>query len=234
MKVLAEDVPSLEISLAAVFLGTQVFFAWVGFYICWSFGTWFLDGDLWCLGGLGVGHLGLIWLLTPHWWHMGVLGASHFFFYWTYQCGQFGLMCPSMPQWWHVGGFLLIGSLIRGWGLKATSPSITAFPLSILGGGDSGITGLTEMVLEVDGVSEIEVGTYPSPVLSVGHFWMESMWVSFSSETLSSCNCVSSSLSSKSLFFMRIEVFLVLRLFSSSTYCLYFSLSFRNSTYWSW
>jgi len=48
--------------------------------------------------------------------------------------------------------------------LKGTSPSITAFPLSILGGGDSGITGLTKMVLEVDRVSEIEVGTYPSPV----------------------------------------------------------------------
>jgi len=64
-------------------------------------------------------------------------------------------MCPKLPQLWHV--------------FKGTSSSIVAFPLSILGGGDSRITGLTKMVLEVDGVSEIEVGTYPSLVLSVGH-----------------------------------------------------------------
>jgi hypothetical protein len=36
--------------------------------------------------------------------------------------------------------------------LTGTSPSITAFPLSTLGGGDSGITGFTKMVLEVEGV----------------------------------------------------------------------------------
>jgi hypothetical protein len=51
--------------------------------------------------------------------------------------------------------------------------------------------------------------------------------VSFSYETLSSCNYVSSSLSSKSLIFMSIKVFSVLRLFSSSTCCLYFSLGFK-------
>jgi len=232
MKVLAKDVPSLEIFLAAVFLGTQVFFTWVGFCSCWSSETWFLGGDLWCLGGLGGGHLGLTWLLTPHWWHMGVLGACHFFFLWTCRCGQLGLMCPGSSQWWHVRGFLLIGSLAGGWGMKGTSASIIAFPLSTFGGGVSGITGFTKMVLEVEGVSE--VGTYPTPVSSVGYFWMESMWVSFSFETLSSCNCVSNSLSSNSLIFMSIKVFSVLRLFSYSTCCLYFSLSFRNSTYWSW
>jgi len=51
-----------------------------------------------------------------------------------------------------------------------TSPSITAFPLSILGGGYSEITSFTEMVLEVERVSEMEGGTYPRLVLSVGHF----------------------------------------------------------------
>jgi hypothetical protein len=51
-----------------------------------------------------------------------------------------------------------------------TSPSITAFPLSTLRGGDLGITGFTKMVLEVEGVSEMEGGTYPSLVLLVGHF----------------------------------------------------------------
>jgi hypothetical protein len=34
-----------------------------------------------------------------------------------------------------------------------TSPSITAFPLSTLESGDSGITGFTKMILEVEGVS---------------------------------------------------------------------------------
>jgi hypothetical protein len=51
--------------------------------------------------------------------------------------------------------------------------------------------------------------------------------VSLLSETLSSCNCVYSSLSSKSLIFISIEIFSVLRLFSSNICCLYFSLSFR-------
>jgi hypothetical protein len=51
-----------------------------------------------------------------------------------------------------------------------TSPSITAFPLSTIGGGDSGITSFTKMVLEVGGVLEMEGGPYTSPVLLVGHF----------------------------------------------------------------
>jgi hypothetical protein len=51
-----------------------------------------------------------------------------------------------------------------------TSPSITVFPLFTLEGGDSGIAGFTKIVWEVEGISEVEGGTYPSPVLSVGHF----------------------------------------------------------------
>jgi hypothetical protein len=47
--------------------------------------------------------------------------------------------------------------------MKRTPVSITAFPLSTFGGGVSGITGFTKMVLEGEGVSE--VGTYPSLVL---------------------------------------------------------------------
>jgi len=54
--------------------------------------------------------------------------------------------------------------------MTGTSPSMTVFPLSTLEGGDSGITGFTKIVWEVEGMSEVEGGTYPSPVLSVGHF----------------------------------------------------------------
>jgi hypothetical protein len=36
-----------------------------------------------------------------------------------------------------------------------TSPSITVFPLSTLEGGDSGITGFTKIVWEVEGISEV-------------------------------------------------------------------------------
>jgi hypothetical protein len=35
-----------------------------------------------------------------------------------------------------------------------TSPSIIVFPLSMIDGGDSRITGFTKIVLEVEGVSE--------------------------------------------------------------------------------
>jgi hypothetical protein len=54
--------------------------------------------------------------------------------------------------------------------MTGTSPSITVFSLSTLEGGDSGITGFTKIVWDVEGVSEVEGGTYMSPVLSVGHF----------------------------------------------------------------
>jgi hypothetical protein len=54
--------------------------------------------------------------------------------------------------------------------MTGTSPSITVFPLSKLESGDLGITGFTKIVWEVERVSEVEGGTYTSPVLSVGHF----------------------------------------------------------------
>jgi hypothetical protein len=54
--------------------------------------------------------------------------------------------------------------------MTGTSPSIIVFPLPTLEGGDTGITGFTKIVWEVEGVLEVEGGTYPSPVFSVGHF----------------------------------------------------------------
>jgi hypothetical protein len=57
--------------------------------------------------------------------------------------------------------------------------------------------GLTNIVLEVEGISEEET-TNQSPILFVGLFWIDSIWVSFSSVTLSNCSCVSSSFSSRS------------------------------------
>jgi hypothetical protein len=57
--------------------------------------------------------------------------------------------------------------------------------------------GLTKIVLEVEGISEEET-TYPSPVLSVGLFWIDNIWVSFSLVTLSNCSYVFSSFSSRS------------------------------------
>jgi hypothetical protein len=54
--------------------------------------------------------------------------------------------------------------------MTGTSPYITVFPLSTIEGGDSRIIGFTKIVWEVEGISEVEGGTYLSPVLSVGHF----------------------------------------------------------------
>jgi hypothetical protein len=51
-----------------------------------------------------------------------------------------------------------------------TSPSITLFPLSTIESGDSGIIGFTKIVFEVEGILEVEGGTYPSLVLPIGHF----------------------------------------------------------------
>jgi len=61
-----------------------------------------------------------------------------------------------------------------------TSPRMTAFPLSQQAGRGSGTVGLTKTVMEVEGILEVEA-TYPSPVLSIGRFWTDSIWVSFSS-----------------------------------------------------
>jgi hypothetical protein len=53
--------------------------------------------------------------------------------------------------------------------LTRTSLPITSFPLSRQTDGGSGTVGLTNTILEIEGISEEEV-TYPSPVLSVGLF----------------------------------------------------------------
>jgi hypothetical protein len=58
------------------------------------------------------------------------------------------------------------------------SPLIMSFPLSMTMGGGSGTVGLTKTILEVEGMSEGRA-TYPSPVLSIGLFWIDSIWVSF-------------------------------------------------------
>jgi hypothetical protein len=50
--------------------------------------------------------------------------------------------------------------------------------------GGSRTMGLTKIVLEVEGMSG-GGATYPNPVLSVGLFWIDSIWVSFSSVTVS-------------------------------------------------
>jgi hypothetical protein len=54
--------------------------------------------------------------------------------------------------------------------MTSSSPSITVFPLSTIKGGDSGIVGFTKIVWELEGVSIVEGGTFPSSVLLVGHF----------------------------------------------------------------
>jgi hypothetical protein len=40
--------------------------------------------------------------------------------------------------------------------MTGTSPSIIVFPLSMIEGGDSEITGFTKIVREVEGISEVE------------------------------------------------------------------------------
>jgi len=59
--------------------------------------------------------------------------------------------------------------VVEGFAIAGTSPSMMAFPLSTQAGGGSGTVGLTNTIFEVEGISEVEA-TYPSPVLSVGHF----------------------------------------------------------------
>jgi hypothetical protein len=81
--------------------------------------------------------------------------------------------------------------------VTSISSPITSFPLSTTVRGGLGTVGLTKTVLEVEGMLD-GGATYLSPVLSVGLFWIESIWVSFSSVTLSNCSCVSSSFSSRS------------------------------------
>jgi hypothetical protein len=64
------------------------------------------------------------------------------------------------------------------------SPPITSFPLSTMVSEGMETVSLTKTVLEVEGMLE-GGATYPSLVLSVGLFWIDSIWVSFSSVTLS-------------------------------------------------
>jgi hypothetical protein len=81
--------------------------------------------------------------------------------------------------------------------IAGASPPLTSFPLSTQASGGSGNVSLTNTVLEVEGISKVEA-TYPSPVLSVGLFYIDSMSVSFSSVTLSNYSCVSNNFSSRS------------------------------------
>jgi hypothetical protein len=73
--------------------------------------------------------------------------------------------------------------------IAETSPPITSFPLSIQVVGGLGTMGLINTVLEVEGISK-EEATYSSPILSVGLFWIDNMWISISSVTLSNCSYV--------------------------------------------
>jgi hypothetical protein len=54
------------------------------------------------------------------------------------------------------------------------SPLIISFPLSMTMGGGSRTVGLTKTVLEVKGMSK-GGATYPSPVLCVRLFWIDSL-----------------------------------------------------------
>jgi hypothetical protein len=79
--------------------------------------------------------------------------------------------------------------------VPGTSSLTFSFCLASITGGSSGTVGGTNTVFEEEGTSE-EEATYPRPVLSCGLFWMDSIRVNFSSVTLSSWSCVSSSFSS--------------------------------------
>jgi len=92
-----------------------------------------------------------------------------------------------------------------------------------------GTVGLTNTVLKVKGISKVEA-TYASPVFSVGLFWTDSIWVSFSSVCLSIYNCASNSFSSRSVNVINNVLVSVLRLFSSCTCCWHVSLNFKNFT----
>jgi hypothetical protein len=96
------------------------------------------------------------------------------------------------------------------------SPPMTTFPLSMQAGGGLGTVGLTKTVLEVEGILEVEA-TNPSPILSGGLFWTDSIWVSISSVSLSICNYSSNRFSSRSMIFNNIVFLSVLKLFSSCT-----------------
>jgi len=103
--------------------------------------------------------------------------------------------------------------------VPGTSSLTLSFPLSSTVGGGTETVGFKNTVFEEEGTSE-EGATYPSPVLSVGPFWMDSIRVSFSSVTLSSWSCVSSSFSSSSCTLSSNELFSVCKLFILYVECL--------------
>jgi hypothetical protein len=96
--------------------------------------------------------------------------------------------------------------------VPGTSSLTFSFPLSSTVGGGSGTIGFTNTVFEEKGASE-EEATYSRPILSVGLFWIDSIRVSFSSVTLSSWSCVSSSFSLSSCILSSNELFSVCMLF---------------------
>jgi hypothetical protein len=68
-----------------------------------------------------------------------------------------------------VGGLLLVRDFLTGSAATIISPLIIPFPLSTQASGGSRTVGLTNTVLEVAAILEVEA-TYPSSVLSDGHF----------------------------------------------------------------
>jgi hypothetical protein len=92
----------------------------------------------------------------------------------------------------------MVRGFCMGSATTETSLPMTAYSLSTQAGGSSGTVGLTNTVLEVEGISEVEA-TCPSLVLSVGLFWIDSIWVSFSSVNLSIYYYASNSCSSRSV-----------------------------------
>jgi hypothetical protein len=58
--------------------------------------------------------------------------------------------------------------------VPGTSSLTLSFPLSSVVEGSSGTAGLTNTILEVEGVS-VGGATYPRPVLSVGLFYIDSI-----------------------------------------------------------
>jgi hypothetical protein len=68
-----------------------------------------------------------------------------------------------------VGGLLLVGDFLTGSVAAITSPPIISFPLSTQAGKGSRTVGLTNIVLDVEAISEIEA-TYLSLILLDGLF----------------------------------------------------------------
>jgi hypothetical protein len=110
--------------------------------------------------------------------------------FWVWRWGHLGRMWP----------LLLVGVFWMCFVTTRSSPPMKSFPLSMQAWGGSGTVGLMSTFFEVEGISEVEA-TYLSPVLFVGLFWTYSMWVSFSSVSLSICSWASNNFSSRSMIF---------------------------------